>query len=202
MSDHPDPGLTPITQVLKLSLFVALLRGVNVGKAKRLPMAEFRAVLSGLGYTRVATLLNSGNAIFWATGGTPAQHAAAIAEALSTSLGFDVPVVVKSAEDLAAIVAENPLKTTPAHDSRLVVVFTQQCRELSGLEKIRPLVALPEQFAIGENAAYLLCPGGILQSKAGAAILGKAAGVVTTRNWATTLKLHALATAGASNTGA
>ena len=52
--------------------FVALLRGVNVGKAKRVPMAEFRALLLALGYTRVATLLNSGNAAARLTRLTPA----------------------------------------------------------------------------------------------------------------------------------
>ena len=51
--------------------FVALLRGVNVGKSKRVPMGELRALLSGMGYTGVATLLNSGNAVFRARGGTP-----------------------------------------------------------------------------------------------------------------------------------
>ena len=89
--------------------FVALLRGVNVGKAKRVPMAEFRGLLSGLGYTGVETLLNSGNAVFRASAGTPARHAASIAAALSSRLGVDVPVVVKSAKELAAIVAENPI---------------------------------------------------------------------------------------------
>lgn len=48
--------------------FVALLRGVNVGGAKRVPMAQLRTLLSDLGYTQVATLLNSGNAVFGAPG--------------------------------------------------------------------------------------------------------------------------------------
>ena len=54
-----------------MTTFVALLRGVNVGKSKRVPMAEFRMLLSGLGYTDVVTLLNSGNAVFRARSGTP-----------------------------------------------------------------------------------------------------------------------------------
>ncbi len=90
--------------------FVALLRGVNVGKAKRVPMAELRALLSGLGYTGVATLLNSGNAVFGAPTGTPAKHAKTIAAAISTQLKVEVSVIVKSANELAAILAENPIK--------------------------------------------------------------------------------------------
>ncbi len=50
----------------------------------------------------------------------------------------------------------------------------------------------PEQFAVGKNAAYLLCAAGILESKAGEALLGKAGKSATTRNWATVLKLRAL----------
>ena len=85
-----------------MTTFVALLRGVNVGKATRVPMAEFRALLVGLGYTRVVTLLNSGNAVFRAAGGAPADHAAAIAAALAAQLNVEVPVIVKSAAELAA----------------------------------------------------------------------------------------------------
>ena len=48
--------------------YVALLRGINVGKAKRIAMADLRALLEGLGYTHVKTVLNSGNAVFDATG--------------------------------------------------------------------------------------------------------------------------------------
>ena len=176
--------------------FVALLRGVNVGKARRVPMAELRTLLAGLGYTDPVTLLNSGNAVFRATRGTPAKHAADIAAALLAGLGLEVPVLVKSAEALAAIVAENPIDVAADEHSRLLVAFTQEAQTLARLAAIRPLVAAPERFAIGKNAAYLLCAGGILQSKAGEALLGKAGAAETTRNWATTLKLHALASGG------
>jgi uncharacterized protein (DUF1697 family) len=61
---------------------------------------------------------------------------------------------------------------------------------LAGLEA---LVVSPEQFAIGSQAAYLLCANGILESKAGEALVGKAGKQATSRNWATVLKLQALA---------
>jgi uncharacterized protein (DUF1697 family) len=174
-------------------MFVTLLRGVNVGKAKRVPMAEFRELLSGLGYTDVVTLLNSGNAVFRAAKGVPDELAANIAAALAAQLNIAIPVIVKSAKELAAIVAENPIKVEVEAHSRFLVAFTQEARALASLSAIQPFVTAPEQFAIGKNAAYLLCAAGILQSKAGEALLGKAGRVATTRNWATTLKLHALA---------
>lgn len=172
--------------------FIALLRGVNVGKARRVPMADFRKLLSGLGYSDVATLLNSGNAVFRARGGASSM-AADIAAALARRLKVDVPVVIKSAGELAAIVAGNPLDVSPAEHSRCLVAFTQEPEALAALSSIGPLVVRPERFAIGRQAAYLYCPAGILESQAAEALLGRVGRNVTTRNWATTLKLHALA---------
>lgn len=173
--------------------FVALLRGVNVGKAKRVAMAELRALLSDLGYTSVATLLNSGNAVFCAPTGTPVRHSASIAAAISSQLAVEVPVVVKSARELAAIIAENPISAEAHEHPRFLVAFTQDTKALPGLAAIESLVVPPEKFAVGKNAAYLLCSAGILESKAGESLLGKAGKAATTRNWATVLKLQALA---------
>ena len=173
--------------------FVALLRGVNVGKARRIPMAGLRDVLMGLGYTGVATLLNSGNAVFRAGKGTPARHASDIAAAISDKLQIEVPVIVISARELAAIVLENPLATVAPDPSRLLVAFIQDAKALSSLAVIASFVVPPERFAVGRKAAYLLCPNGIVGSKAGAALLGKAGQGATTRNWATVLRLQAFA---------
>ncbi len=173
--------------------FVALLRGVNVGKAKRVPMSNLRMLLSELGYTGVATLLNSGNAVFRAARGSPAKHAADIAAAITRKLKVEVPVVVKSSGELAAIVSENPLARSAPDPSRLLVAFVQDAKALSGLAAIKALVKPPEKFTMGRNAAYLLCTSGILKSKAGEALLGRVGKAATTRNWATVLKLHALA---------
>jgi uncharacterized protein (DUF1697 family) len=172
--------------------YVALLRGVNVGKAKRVPMADLRDVLAGLGCTEVATLLNSGNAVFKSTARSASGCAAAIARALADRFGFDVPVIVKSAPDLGVIVAGNPLRFTEADHSRLLVAFMQDAGQLASLGGLDPLVVPPEQFKVGSQGAYLLCASGLLESKAAVALLGKAGRVATTRNWATVLKLHAL----------
>jgi len=179
-----------------MTTFVALLRGVNVGKAKRVPMAVWRAQLEALGYGQVQTLLNSGNAVFRAPGGTCEAHARAITKAIEQGLGFQVPVVVKSAADMAAIVAGNPLAHGVADPARLLVVFAADAGTLAALQCITPLVVAPEAFVIGEHAAYLHCASGILESAAGKALLGRVGAAVTTRNWATTLKLQALAAQG------
>jgi uncharacterized protein (DUF1697 family) len=176
-----------------MPVFVALLRGVNVGKAKRVPMADLRSLLAGLGYSDPKTLLNSGNAVFHATGTSGPAHANAISNSILEHLAVDVPVIVKSAKQLNAIISENPFSAAATDHSRLLVAFTQDEEDLPTLKSIEALVAPPEGFVVGKHAAYLHCANGILESKAGEALLGRAGKAATTRNWATTLKIHALA---------
>ena len=175
-----------------MSTFVALLRGVNVGKGNRVPMAELRALVEALGGSGVATLLNSGNVVFSHSGRSAGKLAAAISAALDERLGVAVPVVVKSAAEFAAVLGDNPMPPPAEDHSRFLVAFAQ---EATALQALRPLVALaqpPERFVVGASAAYLHCPQGLLQSRAGEALLGKAGRGVTTRNWATVLKLAGL----------
>lgn len=175
-----------------MTRFVALLRGVNVGTAKRVPMADLRALLSALGYGSVQTLLNSGNAVFESPNRAATAHARAIRAAIAETLGVDTPVVVKSAEEIAAIESGNALAATASDPSRLLVAFTGSADALQGLGALSALVRAPERLHLGEHAAYLWCASGILESKVGAALLGKAGGAATTRNWATVLKIAAL----------
>ncbi|HJS35452.1 MAG TPA: DUF1697 domain-containing protein [Pseudoxanthomonas sp.] len=170
---------------------IALLRGINVGKAKRIAMADLRALLEGLGYTDVATLLNSGNAVFKAGKDAPKKLAADISAAIATRLGIEVPVIVISAKKLALIVRENPFASAD-DPSRLLVAFVAETGMLSAMSAIEPHVVAPEKFHVGTHAAYLHCASGILESKAAETLLGKAGKAATTRNWATVLKLQAL----------
>lgn len=175
-----------------MARFVVLLRGVNVGKGNRVPMADFRRLLERLGYEKVHTLLNSGNAVFSGTGRSTARHSQAIARMLEGKLGVSVPVIVKSAAEFEAVVAGNPAVPRKSDYSRFLVAFGPDAASLKNLTVIAPLVHPAEHFSIGTHAAYLRCSPGILESKAAVALLGKAGRGVTTRNWATVLKLEGL----------
>ncbi|WP_158219695.1 DUF1697 domain-containing protein [Ideonella sp. A 288] len=172
--------------------FVVLLRGVNVGKGHRVPMAGFSELLEALGFTDVSTLLNSGNAVGRSSGRSTTAHADAIGQALQARFGFTVTVVVKSAVEFLAAVAENPFVLTEAEHPSCLVAFAQEPAAVRALQALAPLVRAPERFAVGAQAAYLRCPEGILDSAVASALLGKAGRAVTTRNWATVLKLQAL----------
>lgn len=175
-----------------MTRFVVLLRGVNVGKSNRVPMAEFRRLLEAAGYTGVQTLLNSGNAVFSSPGRSAAKHSEAIAAALREGLGVAVPAVVKSSDEYRAAVEGNAIAPPPEHFSRLLVAFAQDPRALQELKPLLSLVRGGERFVIGRQAAYMYCAGGILESKVASALLGKAGRDLTTRNWATVLKLAEL----------
>lgn len=175
--------------------YIALLRGINVGKAKRVPMADLRALMEALGFAGVRTLLNSGNAVFDAAGGSAASHAKKLRAAIHEKTGVDCEVIVKTAADLAAAIAEHPLRRHANDDARLLVMFTQEASALAELKALDATDWAPEAFAVGAHAAWLWCADGIIESR-----VAKAVGKVlkergTARNWATVEKLQAMVAA-------
>ncbi len=178
--------------------YVVMLRGVNVGRTGRVPMAELRALLLDIGCSSATTVLNSGNAVVSAARTTPRALARKVAAAMDQRFGFRVPVIVKSRADLAAIVRANPFAGSVTDHSRLLVAFAQDDDVLQSLRALADLASGKDAFRLRSCAAYLHCPGGILASKAAGALLGGLGQAVTTRNWATVLKLHALVQDGAA----
>ena len=172
---------------------VALIRGINVGRAKRVAMADLRALIESLGYADVRTLLNSGNVVFTAPRTTPGAAADRIETALAARLGVSARVTVLTAADLAAAVTDNPLLEVAADPTRLLVAVL---REPANRAKLTPLAKqdwTPEAVAVGKRVAYLWCAEGILTSGLAQAVNRALGDAVTARNWATVLKLHALA---------
>ncbi len=101
--------------------YVAFLRGINVGRAKRIAMADLRVLVEGLGYTGVRSVLNSGNVVFRAVGTTAQEAAQAIEEALVLKLGVAARVFVLEHAELNAIVDGNPLLEVAIDHARLIV---------------------------------------------------------------------------------
>jgi uncharacterized protein (DUF1697 family) len=172
--------------------FVALFRGINVGKAKRIAMADLRELLEGLGYGGVKTLLNSGNAVFDGPAGSASKHALRIRAAVLSGLGVDALVIVKSAEEIAAVVAGNKIGAVATDPSRLIVALTVDAKALAALGALARTGWGAEKVHVGTHAAYVWCPNGILESKAAPALLKGLAESGTTRNWATIEKIDAL----------
>jgi len=174
---------------------VALIRGINVGRAKRVAMADLRALVEDLGYGDVRTVLNSGNIVFDTLARKPAEAAARIEEGLTTRLGVSARVVVLTAEELAAAVADNPLLEIASDPSRLLVSVLGNPADRSRLAPLTKRDWSPDALAVGSRVAYLWCSQGILASPL-AETVGRVLGDgATARNWATITKLHEIARA-------
>jgi len=174
------------------SRYVALIRGINVGRAKRVAMADLRALVETLGYRDPRTLLNSGNIVFDAGRGRPGSIGSRLEKEISVRLGVSARVIVLEAADFTRVVEENTLSERADNPSRLLVAFLA---DPSDRARLRPLLRqdwTPDALAVGTRAAYLWCPNGILQGRLPEAV-GRALGDATTsRNWTTVTRLQAL----------
>ena len=171
---------------------VALLRGINVGKAKRIAMADLRKVVEGLGYSDVRTLLNSGNVVFTA-GAAKADHSARIEKVIVSKLGVSSLVTVLTAAELDAIVRENPLMKHTDQPSRFLVMVL---RNPAAKKLAAPLAKQkwsPDAVEVGTRVVYVWCAQGLLDSKPAQALIKALGDQQTARNWATITKLHAMA---------
>ncbi|HEY9104573.1 DUF1697 domain-containing protein [Chitinimonas sp.] len=173
-----------------MNTFIALLRGINVGKAKRIAMADLRAMLEALGHHNPRTLLNSGNAVFESSQSDCAAMAKELEAAITAGAGFSCAVVVISAADLNAIAAQNPLLDRVTDPSRHLVAFTASATNLPLAQPLLEPDWSPDAVAIGAQAIYLWCEVGILDSKILPAFNKLTKEAFTTRNWATVLKLQ------------
>jgi uncharacterized protein (DUF1697 family) len=174
-----------------VSRWVALIRGINVGRAKRVAMADLRDLFEQQRFNGVRTLLNSGNVVFDAPRGSAKRLAQKIESAFEQRFGFAARVTVLAAGDLAQIVAANPLRALARDDAKHLVAFAADRKILAALQPLLEERWVPDALALTEAAAYLWCAAGVLDSELAAAFAKRAGEGVTTRNWATVQKLLA-----------
>ncbi len=174
-----------------MTRYVALLRAVNLGSHKKLAMPALRELLEGLGYTGVATYLQSGNAVFTAPDRTPDQVTAEVEDRLARDLGLTTEVIVRSSEELAGVIERNPL--TVGDPARFVVMFLAGALPPGGPDGLDPGAYAPEVMAAGERELYLDLPNGIGRAKLPPALTRRLPMPSTARNWRTVLALLELA---------
>ncbi len=178
-------------ETLSHSKFVALIRGINVGRAKRVPMAELREMISDLSYTDVRSFLNSGNLVFIDRSSDPVVATSRIEQGIASRFGISARVTVLSASELDSAVNENPLLGVADNPSRLFVAFLLDSDKRGTLEPLLEQDWAPEILALGPRVAYVWCPNGLLQSPLSDAIARLVGDSATTRNWRTTMRIHA-----------
>ena len=172
---------------------IALLRGINVGGNRKVPMADLRAFMESLGFAGVKTLLQSGNVVFDAKG-SPPQLEATLEREATTRLGLTTDFHVRTDREWRDMIAANPFpgeaERDPAH---LVVVCLKDAVAPARLTALRAAIRGPERVEAQGRHAYVVYPAGIGTSKLTAAVIdAKLATRGTARNWNTVLKLEAL----------
>ena len=178
----------------RVSGFVALLRGINVGGHRRVPMPRLREILEAEGLERVRTYVQSGNVVFDAPTGDAASHTATVARVIELEFGFSVDTLVLSCEAVRAIAAENPfVDEDPAVDEGwLHVAFPLDPIDAGEFAAHSLAADEGERALFGRGAVYLMLPHGVGRSKLAAAI-GRAMWLPNTaRNWRTVLALQSL----------
>ena len=168
---------------------IALLRGINVGKAKRIAMADLKAVVESLGGTGVKTLLNSGNVVFTTTRAITGPK---LRQAILDVTGVDSRTTVLTADEWRTVMRENPLLAVAHDPTRLVTYVTSDAHALPKLAALQSTSWAPEILAIGSRAAYVWSPDGLSAGKLFERIGTLLRDDVTSRNWATMMKIEAL----------
>lgn len=173
-------------------MYAALLRGINVGGAKKVPMAELRVLMTGLGLDDVRTYLQSGQAVFSADRGGEESWAAEIAGAIEKRFGFAVDVIVRDHAYLAATVEACPFPAAELEAKQLHVTYFSEPVDAERFAEIDRAAFLPEEFRLGDRCLYLYAPNGLGRSKLAEQLskprLNKGL-IATSRNWNTVVKL-------------
>lgn len=182
--------------------WVAFLRAVNVGGRNRVPMADLRELLRGLGYGEVRTHLQSGNALFTApadagavsansfTGAGAERIEREIEAALAAQIDVTARVLLRTRAQLARIVAANPLCEIADDPRRLLVMFLAGPPDRAAWKALAPADLEPEAYALGERELYAWYPAGFGQTRRGNAFWERRLGVASTgRNWSTVTRL-------------
>ena len=174
--------------------WIALLRGINVGGHRKVPMANLRELCAGLGFTSVRTYIQSGNVVFRSRAGS-ATVASRLREGILRTFGFDVAVVVRTLDELDAVVEANPFLAEGTPDpTRLHVTFLEEGPSDEVRAEYARHRAGTDELRLGGREAYLHCPGGLGKSKLTPTFMERALGTATTtRNWRTVTTLLEMA---------
>ena len=176
---------------------VVLLRGVNLAQRNRIAMPELRAALEARGYRDVRTYVQSGNVVLSSTA-TPERLVKDVNALIKERFGLDIPVVVRSREELVRVVRRNPLRKVALDPKRYLVTFMSRepAREL--VQRMREVAGPQETFTVEGREVYSWHPSGVGRSPLWERLAGKLPGITaTSRNWTTVTTLLAMAEASA-----
>ncbi|MGA8150576.1 MAG: DUF1697 domain-containing protein [Terriglobales bacterium] len=172
--------------------YIALLRGINVGGHKRVPMERLRAMFEKLGFAQVATYIQSGNVVFEAGKHAPADLSKKIEERILAEFGFSASVITRTPEELGKAIQNNPFPKESGNDpSKVYIAFLSQVPRADAAKKLGALATTSEQLHHSDKEIYLCYRDGMGRAKLTGSVLEKALEVTATaRNWNTVNQLY------------
>jgi uncharacterized protein (DUF1697 family) len=174
--------------------YVALLRGINVGGKNALAMKDLARLFTEAGCTDVSTYIQSGNVICKTSASAARDLPTRIHRAIEGHSGLRVPVVLRTAKELAATTQSNPFLKGAGDAELLHVAFLADAPDAARLKTLDPLRSAPDEFVVIGRDVFLRLPNGVARSKLTNAYFdSKLATTSTLRNWRTVLKLLELA---------
>lgn len=174
--------------------YIALIRGINIGRSKRIKMADLVKTLESLGFKNIKTYLQSGNVIFEHDSSDIAEIVGSIGRKISEIFSFSVDVIIRTKDELENIVNGNPfIKESDIELDKLHVTFLSDIPDQKAVLNLDINKAENEKFEIIGREVYLYCPNGYARTKLkNDAFEKKLNTTATTRNWKTTNKLMEL----------
>lgn len=173
--------------------YVALLRGINVGGKNLLPMRDLAALCVAAGCGNVRTFIQSGNVVFEATPAVAATLPAVLSASIAERSGLRVPVVLRSTEQMGAVLRNNPFADDATPEDRLYVMFLADLPTPERVATLDPDRSPPDRYIVRGQDIYLwLATGAATTKLTNAYFDSKLATVSTSRNWRTVTKLYAL----------
>ena len=177
-----------------MTTWIALLRGINLGARRRVSMADLRGELTDAGYDDVRTYVQSGNVVLSSDHTDPAKLEQELEELIAGKLGVETPVLVRTRDELAAVVARDPLAGAAEDPKRYQVLFLSAALDEATASELEAADVAPERMAIQGRELYTWHPEGIQRSALARLLADRRLGVTTTaRNWRTVCALLALA---------
>ena len=173
-----------------MTRFVALLRGINVGGHRKIKMADLTALCGTVGFTRAATYIQSGNVVFSAAGAAPAAEKK-LEQSIEKRFGFPVDVLVRTAAQWSAYLAESPLaEVASAEPNRVMLLVSKSAPARDARDALRARAMDGERIESAGEVIWVHYPAGQAKTKLSPSLVDRLVGSpVTARNWRTCVTL-------------
>lgn len=176
-----------------MPVYIALLRGVNLGGHKMVAMADLRAMLEGLGFTEVRSLLQSGNLVFQGRAQASASLERKLEQEAQRRLDLETDFHVRTAAEWQTIIKRNPFPDAARRDpGHLLMMCFKDAPAAKSVKALQAAIKDREVVRAMGRQAYVIYPDGVGNSRLTTALIDKTLGLRgTARNWNTVLKLGA-----------